>query len=67
VRHNLQAEGNFCDEHGKAEKLSLVKSTVGTWTMSTEGTDCLIAVQLVGRTVEVDKKIVSLLGPNCIE
>jgi hypothetical protein len=34
--HRPSTESNFCDEHGKAKKLPLLKATIGTWATSTE-------------------------------
>jgi hypothetical protein len=38
----------FVREMGKLKYLSLLKATVGTWAMSTKGTEWIIAIQLVG-------------------
>ena len=29
--HSTQAEGNFCDEHEKAQKLATVRDIIHTW------------------------------------
>jgi len=34
--HISPAEGNFCDEYGKAWKLSLLKAMVNAWATSAE-------------------------------
>jgi hypothetical protein len=42
------AEGNFHDEHRKVKRnLSLLKTTISAWAMSTKVTEWLIAIQFV--------------------
>jgi hypothetical protein len=49
------AESNFTDEYGKLTNMLLLIATVSTWAVSTEGTEWLIAVQLVGVRVSGQK------------
>jgi hypothetical protein len=47
--------------------MSLSKTKIAAWAISTKGTEWLIVVQLVSEHGCVQNIIFSILGPNCVE
>jgi translation initiation factor 2 alpha subunit (eIF-2alpha) len=61
--HKPPVENNFCDEHRGAHKPDIMETTVSKQSMSTKGTEQLIAIQLVEEHGSIHK----LFKPDIME